>query len=68
MVRSDLGVDAAEIVLNHLFGNAEVLGDFTILQSTRHHFDNTQLARARLWARRWCYEQMPTLGFQFLRI
>ena len=54
-VDSDLGIDGTEVVPNHRCGSTEVLGDFVILQSLGHHFDDPELTRARLLKGKLCW-------------
>src|SRR5215475_5326845 len=64
IVNSDLGVDGTEIVPKPQWGNTEVVGDFAILQSLGHHFDDSELTRVRRLKAGLCYQQMPKLTLQ----
>jgi hypothetical protein len=64
---SYLGIDFVKMILNHLFGGAEVHRDFAILHAPGDHFDNTELARTRLLEKCVCCQQVPKLGFQILQ-
>jgi len=67
IVNSDLGVDGTEIVPNPLWGNTEVVGDFAILHSLGHHFDDPELTRVPRLKAGLCYQQMPKLALQGLQ-